>query len=213
PHLRQVAVLGADGDIADHTGSRCLPEVAVTRHDNAVALGNMLSSRTVTENMIEMWRSTDAPLTDRLIASLAAGQAGGGDVRGQQGAAVLVVERAHVDSDAGVVCDLRVDDHADPINELRRLRRVHTESATMSRATYPPSLGRAPGGDDSAGREETIKALIDAGGAVRDEARLWLAVSRLIDGNEAAARDALGHDPTLITVARRWAEVIEQPKP
>ena len=209
PHLRQLAVLDNHGDIADHTGSRCLPEVTVTRHDNAVALGNMLASRTVTEDMIQAWRATDGPLADRLIASLAAGDASGGDVRGRQAAAVLVVERTHTGPDAGVVCDLRVDDHADPINALRELRRIHTAADALGRVTHPATLGRGPG-YEADGREATIVNLSETGGAVREEADLWLAVLRLIDDDEDAARVALGHDPALFTIAKRWAEVLKQ---
>src|SRR5258707_1487316 len=121
---RQLGVVAADGVAAAHTGSECLAWAGHrTGHGYAVQ-GNILAGEAVVAEMERAYLATGGALAERLVAVLEAGQAAGGDVRGQQSAAV-VVERpgAAAESREGLdrICDLRVDDHREPIVELRRL--------------------------------------------------------------------------------------------
>lgn len=121
---RQLGVVTADGRAAAFTGAEC-NEWAGHRVGAGYAVqGNILAGEAVVDAMAHAFESTPGPLVERLVASLEAGQAAGGDRRGQQSAAV-VVERvgARSESREGIdrICDLRVEDHATPIAELRRL--------------------------------------------------------------------------------------------
>ena len=123
---RQVGVVDANGGAATFTGEGCHDWAGGRTGDGFAAQGNILVSAATVDALVETFEASTGPLAERLLASLAAGQAAGGDSRGQQSAALLVVER-----DGGyaglsdTLVDLRVDDHARPIEELQRLYEAH----------------------------------------------------------------------------------------
>jgi uncharacterized Ntn-hydrolase superfamily protein len=123
---RQVGVVDARGGAATFTGSACHDWAGGRTGDGYAAQGNILVSGETVDALAETFQSTRGALAERLIASLAAAQAAGGDRRGQQSTALLVVER-----DGGyaglsdTLVDLRVDDHERPIEELARLYEAH----------------------------------------------------------------------------------------
>jgi uncharacterized Ntn-hydrolase superfamily protein len=122
---RQLGVVGT-GSAATHTGSECNPwagGVARDEGDTAYAIqGNILTGPDVVEEMERAWHeSAGEPFARRLLAALAAGDAAGGDSRGRQSAAVYAVEPGSGYDACGVLADLRVDDHADPVTELALL--------------------------------------------------------------------------------------------
>ena len=122
--LRQLGAVTDDGRAAAFTGAECVEWAGHVIQDGFAVQGNMLVSGEVVESMAASFVEGEGSLVDRLLAALEAGQAAGGDRRGQQ-AAALVVERAGEASRSreGIdrICDLRVDDHPEPIVELRRL--------------------------------------------------------------------------------------------
>lgn len=126
---RQLGVVTADGRPASFTGAACLDWAGDRTGAGFAVQGNILAGAGVVEEMARAYDETVGPLVERLVAALEAGQAAGGDKRGQQSAAVIV-ERAgaHADSREGIdrICDLRVEDHAEPIAELRRLVGIWT---------------------------------------------------------------------------------------
>jgi uncharacterized Ntn-hydrolase superfamily protein len=123
---RQVGVVDARGGAATFTGSECHDWAGGRTGDGYAAQGNILVSEETVDALADTFESTSGALAERLLASLAAAQAAGGDRRGQQSASLLVVER-----DGGyaglsdTLVDLRVDDHEGPIEELARLYDVH----------------------------------------------------------------------------------------
>jgi uncharacterized Ntn-hydrolase superfamily protein len=122
--LRQLGAVSADGRAAAFTGRDCVDWAGhLVEHGFAVQ-GNMLAHADVLPAMRRAFLESAAPLPERLTAALEAGQAAGGDRRGQQ-AAALVVEQlgaaARFPEGIDRICDLRVDDHPEPILELRRL--------------------------------------------------------------------------------------------
>jgi uncharacterized Ntn-hydrolase superfamily protein len=124
--LRQVLIVDAAGRAAAFTGAKCYEWAGHIVGDGYACAGNILVSRDTVEAMARTFETTDGPLAHRLVAALAAGQAAGGDRRGQQSAAVLVVRTAGgyaARTDRYV--DLRVDDHPQPIAELQRLLKLH----------------------------------------------------------------------------------------
>jgi uncharacterized Ntn-hydrolase superfamily protein len=122
--LRQLGAVSADGRAAAFTGRDCIEWAGHLVGDGFAVQGNMLASAEVLAAMRSAFLDTLAPLPERMIAALEAGQAAGGDRRGQQAAAVVVEQLGAAErSREGIdrVCDLRVDDHTEPIVELRRL--------------------------------------------------------------------------------------------
>nr|HET7859758.1 DUF1028 domain-containing protein [Caldimonas sp.] len=114
---RQLHVIGARGRPAAWTGEQCIDWCGHAVHDDFSVAGNMLAGAEVLEATVDAYvAARGRPLGERLLAAMAAGDAAGGDKRGKQAAAL----RLHGDDDYPRL-DLRVDDHAEPIDELRRL--------------------------------------------------------------------------------------------
>jgi uncharacterized Ntn-hydrolase superfamily protein len=129
---RQVGIVDARGRVATHTGSGCHAWAGHFEGTNFCAQGNLLVDEKVVKAMAEAFVEARAlpgsELADWLMAGLAAGQAAGGDKRGQQSAALLVVrEGAGYDGKNDRYIDLRVEDHPQPIAELRRVLEIHKE--------------------------------------------------------------------------------------
>lgn len=125
---RQLGIVDARGGSATYTGAVCMDWAGGRAGPGYAAQGNILvGEETVAALAASFEESAARPLAERLLDCLAAAQAAGGDRRGQQSAALLVVER-----DAGYaglsdsLVDLRVDDHAEPVSELQRLYRMHS---------------------------------------------------------------------------------------
>jgi uncharacterized Ntn-hydrolase superfamily protein len=126
---RQLGVVDGDGNSATYTGKECMDWAGGRTGANYAAQGNILVSAETVDALAETFESSAGqPLAVRLIDCLAAAQKAGGDSRGQQSSALLVVER-----DGGyagmsdVVVELRVEDHERPIEELRRIYTLHDE--------------------------------------------------------------------------------------
>lgn len=132
---RQVGIVDVDGGAATHTGRECIPWAGGLTGDGYAIQGNCLAGEDVITAMESTWLESDVDdaLADRLLAALAAGDAAGGDKRGRQSAAVFVVrEGAGYGGRDDVAVDLRVDDHAAPIDELARLLDLHDLHLTAS---------------------------------------------------------------------------------
>ena len=134
---RQLGVVTADGRSASFTGSECNEWAGDVQGPGFAAQGNILAGPEVVAEMERAFEKTDGPLAERLMAALEAAEAAGGDRRGRQSAA-MVVERAGAAAEIpeGIdrVLDLRVDDHSEPIEELRRLLGIHTNWRIASEA-------------------------------------------------------------------------------
>jgi uncharacterized Ntn-hydrolase superfamily protein len=129
---RQVGVVDAKGGVAGFTGSECLAWAGHREGEHFAVQGNLLASEAVLQAMSDAFTKTrkmsGTELADWLLAALEAGQAAGGDRRGQQSAALLVVRaNGGPGGDNDRYIDLRVEDHAEPIKELGRLLGMHKE--------------------------------------------------------------------------------------
>jgi len=123
---RQVGVVDRSGRAASFTGSECAEWAGGRVGEGYAAQGNLLVSEATVDALAETFEMTAGrALAERLLAALAAGQAAGGDRRGLQAAALRVVRAGAGYGGSGIVVDLRVDDHPDPIVELERLYRLH----------------------------------------------------------------------------------------
>ena len=122
---RQLGIVDALGGAASHTGSGCLPWAGGRTGVGYAVQGNILTGPEVVDAIVETFLETSGPLPDRLLDALLAGDRAGGDRRGRQSAALLVVRAGggYGEGDDRWI-DLRVDDHPDPVPELIRLRGV-----------------------------------------------------------------------------------------
>lgn len=123
---RQLGVVDAQGRAATFTGSKCLDWAGGRAGDGYCCQGNILTGPDVVGDMAAAFERAKGPLAGRLLEALAAGDRAGGDSRGRQAAALLVVRQGGSYGGAiDVAVDLRVDDHPAPVDELRRLLSLH----------------------------------------------------------------------------------------
>ncbi|TMC93588.1 MAG: DUF1028 domain-containing protein [Chloroflexi bacterium] len=123
---RQVGIVGVDGQPATFTGDQCFPWAGGQVGEHYTCQGNILVGEDTVLAMARTFEQTTGRLCDRLVAALAAGQAAGGDSRGQQSAALLVVRQGGgYGGFNDRFIDLRIDDHPQPINELKRILQLH----------------------------------------------------------------------------------------
>lgn len=123
---RQLGIVDAQGRAAAFTGRECYDWAGHVVGPGYACQGNILAGERVVQAMAEAFEGAKGPLAERLIEALRAGQAAGGDARGQQSAALLIVKEKG--GYAGLTdrwIDLRVDDHPEPIEELARLLKLH----------------------------------------------------------------------------------------
>jgi uncharacterized Ntn-hydrolase superfamily protein len=140
---RQFSVMDAQGNVATHTGPRASTWAGHRMDVHVSAQGNILAGPAVVEEMVRAFNETEGHLSFRLMAALDAGQAAGGDTRGMQSAAMLIVkEDGGVWLNNDVVLRLQVDDADDPLAELRRL--VEIAGAQRERIQRRRSGGSTP---------------------------------------------------------------------
>src|SRR3954447_4196842 len=182
---RQLGIVTADGRAAAFTGASCLDWAGHRTGAGFAVQGNILAGEAVVDEMARAFEETLGPLVGRLVAALEAGQAAGGDKRGQQSAAV-VVERlgASAATREGIdrICDLRVEDHAEPIVELRRLVGIWTSWELLRRANVHYEA------KDYAAAADTMREAIAAG-----EDPLLLYNLACYESLAGRAGDAVGH--------------------
>jgi len=135
---RQVGIVDAQGRPATFTGAKCNPWAGGKSGKNYTAQGNILTGSVVVETMASTFEAgANLPLADRLVKALAAGQAAGGDSRGQQSAALLVVRaKGGYGGYNDRYIDLRVDDSPKPIEELARLLETHHTTNAYTDARF-----------------------------------------------------------------------------
>lgn len=125
--VRQLAILDSRGQVASYTGGKCIDFASNYTGDNFSVQANMMLTDNVVSAMADAYNyHNQLPLAERVMEAMKAAQKAGGDIRGQQSAALLVVSGTPSDKpwDDRLI-DLRVDDHATPVNELERLLKVH----------------------------------------------------------------------------------------
>ena len=194
---RQVALVDAQGEVAVHTGERCIPFAGHAIADGVSAQANIMRSPRVWPEMIDAFRSSPGGLTERLLAALDAGEAAGGDARGRQSAAILVVPGSGEAWESAV--NLRVEDHPEPLRELRRLVAVH--SAYLAAAQGDRLMGE--GRPDAAAERYQHASELAAG---NHELLFWSGLGALHSGHieqgAAQLREA-------IALHGEWAQLLE----
>ena len=124
--VRQVAMIDVHGNVAAHTGSKCIYAAGHLIGKNYSVQANLMDKESVWPAMAEAFEGAEGDLAEKMMMALEAAEIEGGDIRGKQSAAMLIVSGNPTGvAWKDIVLDLRVDDHAEPLNELRRLIRIH----------------------------------------------------------------------------------------
>ena len=201
PEVRQVALVDAQGNVAAHTGAKCIPAAGHRTGDGFSCQANLMEKETVWDAMFEAYATTPGPLAERMLAALDAAEAEGGDIRGKQSAAMLVVTgnptgKAWEDR----IIDLRVEDAPDPLQELRRLLHLKRAYETDAQADKLEEAG-----DKDAAITKRREAIALAPEMV--DLRFWTGLSLAESGN-------LDEGCRLIAEAaqknQRWIETINR---
>lgn len=132
--VRQVAMIDARGNVAAHTGTKCIEGAGHITGNNYSVQANLMLNDAIWPAMAKAYESSTGTLADRMLAALDAAEAAGGDIRGKQSAAILIVKgtnsgRSWLDR----VMELRIEDHREPLKELRRLMTIHRAYDHMNR--------------------------------------------------------------------------------
>jgi uncharacterized Ntn-hydrolase superfamily protein len=199
--VRQVGMVDAEGRAAAHTGALAIAEAGHILGDGFTVQANMMLRPTVWPTMAEAYQSTRGELVERLLSALDAAEAEGGDIRGRQSAAILVVAGKNTGRPwADKLYDLRVDDAPEPLKEIRRL--VSVARAYFHHRRAQSALER---GDNAAMKREFEVAAQLIGD--NPEMRFWHAIGLLgideVEDGIAMLREVAAHDRNWITLALR----------
>jgi uncharacterized Ntn-hydrolase superfamily protein len=179
--VRQVAMLDAKGGVYAFTGDQCIPAAGHVMGNQFSVQANLMANDRVWPEMARAFEETEGPLAERMVAALAAAEAAGGDIRGKQSAALLVV-RANATGNTWEdrLVDLRIDDHADPVAEMQRLLKVHRAYEQMNQGDLYVERGET---------EAALKAYSAAEAMFpeNEEMKYWHAVSLVNIGRIAEA--------------------------
>ncbi len=204
PEVRQVAFIDAAGRVAVHTGNKAIEAAGHHTGTNYSVQANLMLKPTVPEAMAKAFERATGDLTERMLIALEGAQAEGGDIRGSQSAAIVVVRGKPTGRPwADRMVDLRVEDHPEPLKELRRLVRLNRAYQRMN------------AGDEAMARKDIKKANEEyaaAGKMVPDSATngelvFWHAVTLASDGRVDESlplfRRAFAQDRNWITLVKR----------
>lgn len=207
PHadLRQCAIVDAAGNVAAHTGARCIPAAGHKLGDGFSCQANLMEKDTVWGAMAAAYESTDEPLAERMMAALEAAEVEGGDIRGRQSSAMLVVSGTGTGRPwEDRVIDLRVEDAAEPLLELRRLLRIKRAYVADAEADRLDEAGDAAAA--GAMRREAFELAPEI-----VELRFWagiaMATSGDLDGGCVLIGEAVREDGRWLETVRRLVGV------
>src|SRR5262245_57769754 len=208
--VRQVGMVDAQGRVTTHTGALCIPAAGGQEGKEYAVQANLMEKPSVWPAMARAYESAKGDLAERLLAALDAAEAEGGDIRGRQSAAIVVVKaRSSGRPWADRVFDLRVEDHAHPLVELRRLVRLQRAYNHMT------------AGDDCVALNDWTCAEREYGAArglepQHAEMAFWYAVALATAGRLEPARplfaQAFKADPRWRELVKRLPDVNQLPK-
>jgi len=199
--VRQVAMIDARGRVAAHTGKNCIAAAGHHTGENYSVQANLMDKNTVWPAMARAFEAASGDLTDRLLAALEAAEREGGDIRGRQSAAIIVVRGESTGrSWQDRVVDLRVEDHPTPVEELKRLVRVHRAYKHMD------------AGDGCAAAKDWDCATREYGAAEKIlpeqvEVVFWHAVTLASNGR---VEEALPLFKRVFAREPKWAELVDR---
>ena len=144
PEIRQVAMLDSNGEVAAHTGSLTIPAAGHVIGEEFSCQANLMWNESVPQAMSDAFENSDGLLSERLLSAMFAGQNAGGDIRGMQSGRILVVDSHTTEKEwEGVIVDVNVDDHPNPLEELGRLLKVSSIYSEFTNNGYEFELGQS----------------------------------------------------------------------
>ena len=196
---RQVAMIDARGEVAAHTGKGCIPDAGMHVGAQYSVQANLMSNARVWPAMAEAYEHARGDLGERMLQALEAGEKAGGDIRGRQSAAILVVKGTPSGRPwADRVLDLRVEDHPQPLVELRRLMRLRRAYDLEDQGDNAISDHRPEAAMTA--YEAAMKLAPDV-----VELQFWAAVSMVTNGRE---QEGLALFRKVFARERRWIELV-----
>jgi uncharacterized Ntn-hydrolase superfamily protein len=204
PDVRQVAIVDARGGVAAHTGAKAIEAAGHITGSGFSVQANMMLQGTVPAAMAKAYREAEGDLAERLLRALEAAQAEGGDIRGKQSAAIIVVSGTATGRPwADRLIDLRIEDHPEPVPELRRL--VHLARAYQHMNAGDEAVTR--GDVDSALREYAAAEAMVPDEQTNGEMVFWHAVMLVnagrVDESLPLFARAYAQDPNWRELVRR----------
>ncbi len=202
--VRQVAIIDSKGNVAAHTGKNCIQFAKHIKGTNFSVQSNMMLGDQVCEYMVRSFEQTNGkPLAERVLLALEAAQKAGGDIRGMQAAAIIVVPGTTTESWNNKSVDLRVDDSPKPLQELRRLYNVHLAYEHMN------------SGDLAVEKNDMVKAMNEYNAAMKLfpanlEMQYWTAIT--LANNKQLAK-ALPMLKGIFTKDKNWKELTRRLPP
>lgn len=198
---RQLGIVDAKGNAAAYTGAKCLEWAGSKTGKGYSVQGNILASGEVVSAMAEAYEFTRGKLAERLVAALEAGERAGGDARGRQSSALLVVKEGCGRGGYGDrLVDLRVEDHPDPVGELKRLLNLHKVYYLIDEAELRFTQGRLE--EAVLQIEEALKIHPRCDDAYLDLGLIYLKAKKPKEAAEAF-RKAIEINPKIIAVVRQ----------
>ena len=198
---RQVAMVDSQGRVAAHTGASCIQAAGHQLGEGYSVQANLLASERVWPAMARGFEAASGPLAERLLAALEAAEKAGGDIRGRQSAALVVVKPASSGRPwADRLVDLRVDDSREPLVELRRLLDRHRAYEHMNRGDEALAKGDSPG---ALAEYAAAARLVDDEPEIRYWQAVTLASAGELDKALAIFREVFALEPRWIEVTRR----------
>ena len=181
PDVRQVAMIDSSGQIAVHTGENCIQYAGHLAGENFSVQSNLMIRPGVPEAMAEAFQQARGPLAERMLTALEAAQSVGGDLRGMQSAAILVVSgKASGRPWEDRLVDLHVEDSPQPLKELQRLLTLNTAYEHMNQGDHALESGDIDGALEAYGQAEALQP-------ANLEMKFWHAVSLVNAGRIDAA--------------------------
>jgi len=140
--VRQLAILDVHGNVEAYTGENCIVEAGHIVGNNFSVQANLMDKNTVWPAMAEAFKNAEGNLAERMLQAMEAAQKEGGDIRGKQSAAILVVKAKSTGNEwEDKIVDLRVEDNQNPIQEMRRLLTIHTAYEFMNKGDLAVETG------------------------------------------------------------------------
>ncbi|MEM8573949.1 MAG: DUF1028 domain-containing protein [Pseudomonadota bacterium] len=208
--FRQLGAVDSKGNPATFTGSKCLPWAGGQTGKHYAVQGNLLAGPQVLDAMAAAYEASRGDLATRLVRAISAGMGAGGDARGRESAAVLVVKSGagYLGLDDRLV-DLHVEDHPTPIRELQRLLDIrHGQLAAAEATSYLGQLAKAPGAEKDrllTGASAAAERAVAINRA--SDANWWLAArTRLLTGDRPGALEAA---QTALLLSPSWPRLPE----
>lgn len=196
--FRQLAVLDANGNASSFTGKNCIQPAGNLVGNGFSVQANLMSNDKIWPAMAEAFKNSNGPLAERMLAALEAAENAGGDVRGRQSAALLVVRGKSTGKIwEDKLIDLRIDDNPEPLIELKRLLKVHRAYEHMNN------------GDLAVEKNDMEKAMLEYSTAMKMfpnnlEMKYWTAIALV---NKGKMDEALPMLKNIFTKDKNWKEL------